>query len=364
MKQERVEIAAGFIDFKTTPYSTKLDDILDFASRQNPKRGYLFVSKILGKHVPCKPSIMRESYNSLASRIGRSDRDTLLISMAETATGLGAGVADSLARISESSSVYYTQTTRHHLEESILLTIDESHSHAVDHIIYHPCEELRESMQNCERLVLVDDEISTGRTLSRLLKEVSKVYTRIKEVVIVSLVDWLETEDSRGNVFNTSIPIRYVSLSKGSFSFDKRQGFNPVMPENTFSGLDTVANRKDTGRLGLKMPMEMSFDVEKYKSESKVSVVGTGEHTFLPFLLAEELEKNGVDVVFQSTTRSPVMLGDAICSKIDFVDSGMGSAQYIYNLDDERKVIIIHENKESADACGLFSKVKAEACIL
>ena len=46
-----------------------LDDLLDFAERINPKRAFLFVSKVLGKHIPVAPSVMQRSYSDLASLV-------------------------------------------------------------------------------------------------------------------------------------------------------------------------------------------------------------------------------------------------------------------------------------------------------
>ena len=39
----------------------ELEDLLDFAQRINPKRAFLFFSKVLGRHVPVAPSVMRKT---------------------------------------------------------------------------------------------------------------------------------------------------------------------------------------------------------------------------------------------------------------------------------------------------------------
>lgn len=41
--------------------SYQLEDLLDFAQRINPKRAFLFVSKVLGRHIPVAPSTMRNA---------------------------------------------------------------------------------------------------------------------------------------------------------------------------------------------------------------------------------------------------------------------------------------------------------------
>jgi hypothetical protein len=51
-----------------------LDDLFDIAERRNPKRAFLFVSKVLGRHIPVPPSVMRQAYRQLASQFPNADR--------------------------------------------------------------------------------------------------------------------------------------------------------------------------------------------------------------------------------------------------------------------------------------------------
>ena len=99
--KHKVKLQCGDLHLSIHRTDLNLDQLLDFASRANPKRGFLFVSKILGKHLACSPAQMRMSYDLLARKIGTSSKTSLVIGMAETATGLGAGVAESLARVSD-----------------------------------------------------------------------------------------------------------------------------------------------------------------------------------------------------------------------------------------------------------------------
>lgn len=358
-----IQIQAGMVRLRLDEFSPPVDSILDFASRENPKRGFLFVSKVLGKHVPCKPSQMRSVYDRVTSKIGAADRATMVIGMAETATGLGAGVADSLSRKLGSSDVYYTQTTRHRLDAGIQYTLDESHSHAVDHIVYEPMPWLKEGFDSCERLVLVDDEISTGRTLGLLAERTLEKYPNIKEVVVVSLVNWLNEELEMDFITRSSLPVRFVDLVKGSFEFMQDPGFTPRLPRNIACGLDLNSDRADTGRRGIKMPFDKDF-IAPNDFDSPVSVVGTLEHTFVPFLIAEEMEKAGCDVVFQSTTRSPVLEGGAIKTKIEYFDEDNDDAYYIYNLDTSRTVYVICENEKTAAINGLTKKLGIGALVI
>jgi len=47
----------------------QLEDLLGFAQRINPKRAFLFVSKVLGRHIPVSPSIMRGAFTDLANLV-------------------------------------------------------------------------------------------------------------------------------------------------------------------------------------------------------------------------------------------------------------------------------------------------------
>ncbi len=73
------------------PGDVSLDDLFDIAERRNPKRAFLFVSKVLGRHIPVPPSVMRQAYRQLASQFPATlTGPVLFIGMAETAVGLGA----------------------------------------------------------------------------------------------------------------------------------------------------------------------------------------------------------------------------------------------------------------------------------
>ena len=182
-----VNIEAGALHLSLTKGFDRIHGLLDFASRENQKRGYLFVSKVLGKHIPVKPSVMRALYNELAQLCGVADT-TFVVGMAETATGLGAGLADSLSRLKKQGTVVYQHTTRHWIEADVWLRLDESHSHAVDHILYQPFDDCFEPIKAAKRLILVDDEISTGRTLLLLAEKLISELKGIEELVIVSIV--------------------------------------------------------------------------------------------------------------------------------------------------------------------------------
>ena len=75
----------------------QLNDLLGFAERINPKRAFLFVSKVLGRHIPVAPHTMRQAFSDLAHLIPDDlPQPIVVIGMAETAVGLSAGVHQTL----------------------------------------------------------------------------------------------------------------------------------------------------------------------------------------------------------------------------------------------------------------------------
>lgn len=354
----RVNIFAGTLTLQLYKGQERLEELLDFASRENQKRGYLFVSKVLGKHIPVKPSVMRSLYRELSQQCG-AGLPSYVVGMAETATGLGAGVADSLSRLENQGSVIYQHTTRHKLDSEIWLTINESHSHAVDHILYQPADELHADVLSAKRLILVDDEISTGRTLFLLAEKLLAELRGIEELVIVSIVSWLDAEKKeRFNVL--PVKTRFVNLVEGMFTYSPNHSFLPTLPDNVDKDICKDPSRADLGRRGIKLPYRNSLPVPQQFDDGRWVVVGAGEHLFLPFLIAEKMEELGGDVLFQSTTRSPILPGDAIKNKITFNDDGKEVVNFIYNLPSDRQVHLVCETEDAYAINGLARYLKQE----
>ena len=87
-----------------------------------------------------------------------------------------------------------------------------------------------------------------------------------------------------------------------------------------------------TPRLADRITTEARLDT--LPDGARVLVLGSGEHVWDPFLFAEHAAKRHPDTRFVSTTRSPVLLGDTIRSKITFGDHyGLGLAMYLHNVD-------------------------------
>ncbi|MEH5097910.1 MULTISPECIES: phosphoribosyltransferase domain-containing protein [Atlantibacter] len=326
-------LSSGTLRVTPTGGIRHLDELFEMAERRNPKRAFLFVSKVLGRHIPVAPGIMRSVYRQLAEQFPVPDTGPVLfIGMAETAVGLGAGVFDELRR--HVAEPVYLTSTRHPVPGELLCEFKENHSHATDHLIYLPDDaELRRRVLNARTLVLIDDEATTGNTFINLLEALQNAgLSQLTNVVAVTLTDW--SGDALAQ--RCALPLHTVSLVRGDWHWEPNPSAPvPVMPavNVTATGSVPITGRQSWGRLGMVAP---SGDLGTHitpRAGEKILVLGTGEFVWEPFLLAERLEKAGAAVKYSSTTRSPIATGFAIQSAIAFTDNyGLGIANFVYNV--------------------------------
>ncbi len=98
------------------------------------------------------------------------------------------------------------------------------------------------------------------------------------------------------------------------------------------------------------------------ETDKPLAVIGTGEYAYKPFRIALALEEAGYDVLFQTTTRSPILMGDAIASQRQFMDNyGDDIPNYLYNLDTDRLPIVIYEHLAMLDKHPLASSLSGVA---
>ncbi len=64
-----VKLPSGNLELFVKHSDFALEDICCFATRANNKRGFLFVSKVLGKHYPVKPNNMLKIYQNLSNKL-------------------------------------------------------------------------------------------------------------------------------------------------------------------------------------------------------------------------------------------------------------------------------------------------------
>jgi len=345
----KIELQSGTLEID---YDDKLKELVDFGSRINKKRGFLFVSKVLGKHLPTKPSLMQQTYKDLASLLPKDDKPTLFIGFAETATALGQGVFEE----ANFKNSFYIHSTRFQTSQKILLSFFEEHCHAPSHIFYEPKDKkFLDMLQKIERVILIDDEVSTGNTANNLVKELKKVIPTAKEYHLVTILNWAKKEYEN---------FSYLSLYKGDFSFiQKELDFKTtiVSEPQEVKDLDKIIpyNFARYGVEKLELDFSNYLDYKKLTGK-KVLILGTAEFMYPPYLLANYLEKNGVESYFQATTRSPVNIDGAITSKIAFKDNYFENIDnFLYNVTDRQydKIFICYETTSVPKNCDLKGKL-------
>ncbi|HEY0815603.1 MAG TPA: phosphoribosyltransferase family protein [Pseudonocardia sp.] len=204
--------------------------LLGLALRDNPRRAQLLVSRVLGKHIPTDPRLVHAAALLLGGLVadvlaGRPRRalpvalvhaavrgepgaaaallggitasptpadptdadptdanptDAVVLGFAETATALGHGVAEALG------GVDYLHSTRRPVSGfGPSGEFTEEHSHHTDHLLLPSDPEL---LARPRPLVLVDDELSTGRTVVNTIAALHRVAPR-EHYVVAALVD-------------------------------------------------------------------------------------------------------------------------------------------------------------------------------
>ncbi|MCK2055273.1 phosphoribosyltransferase domain-containing protein [Methylobacterium sp. 37f] len=329
------DLPTGRISVEVHASDVAAEELFGFAQRRNPKRAFLFVSRVLGRHIPVSPTIMRATFLAMAAKIPCDlPGPVLIMGLAETAVGLGAGVHREWCRITGRDDAVYLPSTRHPLCTSVLAHFSEDHSHATTHLVHQPADSsLHAMVVGAGSLVLVDDEITTGQTLANLRAALKNAGIQgIRKVVLATITDW--SAGSAGDSWGE--PVETVSLLSGRFTWAPREGASiPCMPhvDVTAPGTIPLDPRRDWGRMGIRRHPEVAAGPGFLTSE-RVLVLGTGEHVWRPFLLAEALEQIGCDVSFSAVTRSPIALGHAIDSALCFRDSyGIGIPNFAYNVD-------------------------------
>ena len=70
-----IELPTGRLDIAIEEAVWPLDRLCAFAARENPRRGFLVVSRVLGRHLPTPPQVIRALENlklAVRMRLGRA----------------------------------------------------------------------------------------------------------------------------------------------------------------------------------------------------------------------------------------------------------------------------------------------------
>lgn len=335
----RVELPTGALEIAVEESLFDIDALIGFAARANAKRGFLFLSKVLGKHWPVSPRDMQEVQTALAESIPVDlPGPVVFIAMAETAIGLGQGVFEACLRAWPRRQAMFIHTSRYSVPGMSLIEFEESHSHAPRQFLHMPNDpELREMLCTAKSLVLLDDEVSTGNTFLNLSKACRTLNPSIRHVHLSTITNFMGKDATADLSARFGLPVTMGAVLSGRYTF----ATDHISPADPCQFFEVDAERGASamfGRVGIVKPLAVPADLvdrllEQISPGESVLVLGTGELMHPAFVLGRALEIRGVDVMVQSTTRSPILTWGAVRHARTFPDSyGEGIANYLYNV--------------------------------
>jgi hypothetical protein len=373
--------------------------LVRIAERHNPKRSFLLVSTVLGKHLPVNAARCRLSGLALGLLVARDSRaaaarDVLLgeddaavlamleaieaspagtsdpeievegllgepepyvvIGFAETATALGEQVASAL------DADWWQTTTRQASIADRGLRFDESHSHAPDQWVARPAGGWPDGT-----LVLVDDELTTGSTACNLIEVLHAEHPR-EHYVIAALLDGRGAApaqvDTAGPIALTAarlgVQIEVVALAVRDAEVRTQAGWSGGALPTAADALPRAEGIRDVmigfrGALqheGQDRDARLALAGAAVCAASEVGplppgslVLGTGEH--LAFAQRSAVLAGALT---SSSTRSPVLVSELedypIRDGLAFPNpDAVGVAGFAYNVHpSERPAIVVH----------------------
>jgi len=371
MEQASIQLPTGTLHYEGAAGNPRaLTTLCDFGARRNRRRGFVFISKVLGKHWPAAPDAMQGIHRQLAGDIPlHDDKPVVFIGMAETATGLGHGVFEAFLERPGAHGLYL-QTTRYLLDGARSVDFREEHSHAVEQILYLPEDpHLLQALQRASTVVLVDDEATSGRTLRNLAIALRSACPNLVHLVPLVVTDFSQGRSAAQlQALDGVHSVTGVAAWRGRYQFDADDS---KLAEPAESAVGRVGCRRAhcspyTARLGLdraiELPPALIAACETQIGARDVLVVGTGECMHPAFRLGLALQKPGRQVRVQSTTRSPLMVAHGIRDAQRVTDPyGEQVPNFLYNrgMSAGAQVVLVHETLERSSVAELIAQLDA-----
>ncbi|GBU14953.1 hypothetical protein AwPolaro_03310 [Polaromonas sp.] len=367
-ERQRITLPTGRMELKVDAGPYRLEDLIGFAARANAKRGFLFLSKVLGKHWPVTPRLMHDIHTELARRVPVDlPGPVIFIAMAETAIGLGQGVFEAYLAAHPEREALFLHTSRYHVGTTPIIEFEEAHSHAPRQFLHRPTDAALQSLLlNARSLVLVDDEASTGNTFLNLSAACRAINPAIERVHLATITNFMGCTANEALSQRFGLAVTIGAALSGEYTFSAGQMQPSATSAQRFEAHADRGASAAFGRLGVVGPLAWPVELAKRLSAAiepneRVLVLGTGEFMHMAFLLGRALEASGVNVVVQSTTRSPILQWGAVGHVLSFPDNyGEGVENFIYNVAPSQydHVFICHETPPNAALHQLAHAVK------
>lgn len=355
--EQHLSLPTGDLNLHAWPDTFEVEALIGVAARANAKRGFLFLSRVLGKHWPATPAAMQRIHRFLAGRVPADlPGPVVVIAMAETAIGLGQGVFEAYLDQRPGVEALFLHSTRYRVGDAPLIEFEETHSHAPRQFLHLPVDPaLRQRFLSARSLLLVDDEASTGNTFKNLADACRQWNPGLERVHLATITDFMGDAVRDGLSERFGLPVTVGAALRGEFTFTPGCDFlNQFKDQPPAQAFDPAAERgasQDFGRVGLSkrlsVPVALADRLAAEISEKEQTLVlGSGEFMYPAFLLARELERRGCSVVVQASTRSPILKWGAVGNVMCFPDNyGEGLDNYLYNVSpgQYQHVLICHE---------------------
>ena len=285
----------------------------------NNKRKYLVVNPLQGKHVPVSGKSSLEMFDALADKVRAAYSERLLVvGFAETATAIGARLAAAL-------SAKGMQTTREPLENADYLFFTESHSHATEQKL---CKnDVDAVIGDVDRIVFVEDEVTTGNTIMKIIEIIEKRYGGSVKFAVASLLNGMD-EEALARYAEKNIDVHYLVKTHHEGYTAIAEGYSEngeyvdeIIAPPAVTVRDISESYINTRRLfcgseydeacrSLAYRILTKANIDKETCHS-IAVIGTEECMYPAIYTADLIEKLGIEtVVTHSTTRSPIAVSN------------------------------------------------------
>lgn len=347
-------------------------ELVRIARRENnKKRNYLVINQLQGKHIPVSPQKALQMFQELGKLVQEqyAQERILLIGFAETATAIGAAVA-------VERNAFYLQTTREPIPDVDFLFFSEEHSHATEQKLVK--NDLDAVMDQIDRIVFIEDEVTTGKTILNIVNLLQKTYSKEIKYGVASILNGMEPEnrslfEENGINLLSLVAVNHKEYGSaaelmqedGSYVRAKDIRQEAVYTQQECCGYQNarrLVKGSDYQNACNKLWKQIEENLEMEPSE-RVLVLGTEEFMYPALWVARQIEQKGAEVFFHATTRSPIAVSEDINAPLhtryelrSVYDSQRTT--FLYDLEKYDKVLIITDAKNQ-DNLGVKSLVKA-----